>query len=105
MSAQTKFQIKGPTLIVTAPFELDDRQAEEEGFLQAVDRLLDQRSKALTIDLVHAGGLSSTAIALTIAAHRKAGAKGKSLSLRVAKRNAMAVRVSGLTKLLDVELI
>ena len=105
MAEAGKFVIKGATLFVAAPFELDDRQLDEEGFLKAVDKLVENRSKALCIDLARAGSLSSTVIALTIAAHRKAQDKGKDLSLRIAKRNAIAVRVSGLAQLLDVQLV
>jgi len=105
MSETAKFVQRGTTLSALAGFELDERQADEQAFLACVDRLLEHRSRDLLIDLVQAGSLSSTVIALVIAAARKAQDKGKHLSLRVAKRNAMAVRISGIDKLLAVELL
>ncbi len=105
MSDDGKFQLKGSNLAITAPFELDDRTAGEEAFLTWVDKLMQCRGKTVSIDLVRAGSLSSTVIALCIAAGRKAADKGKDLKLVIAKRNAMAIQVSGLDKLLDIELL
>jgi hypothetical protein len=100
-----KFEIRGPCLILQEPLSLDERGTEEEAFLSAVDRLLDHKVAAVTIDAVRAGNLSSTLIALIIAASRKAEAAKKKLHLRTSKRNAIAVRISGLERLAQVELV
>ena len=105
MADDSKFKIKEGCLTVTSPFLLDDRQTEEEAFLSNVDTLVSQRSRDLVIDLVLAGSLSSTIIALTIAASRKAKDAGKTLKVCIARRNSFAIRISGLDKLVAVEFV
>lgn len=103
MPTQETFELQEGTLSVNAPFLLAEGQKDEDQFLKYVDRLVMQRTTQLTIDLVRAGSLSSTVIALAIAASRKASAAGKTLRLRVAQRNRLAVKISGLASLVDVQ--
>lgn len=105
MAEPDKFHLRGNTLTVTQPFFFDDRQADEEAFLKKVDALMEHRGNSVVIDLVQAGSLSSTIIALAIAAGRKAKDANKTLSLKIARRNQLAVRLSGLAGLLDVQLV
>lgn len=105
MNDTPKFDIKAGVLAVTSPFLLDEYQSDEEQFLRHVDRLMTQRGQTVVIDLVRAGNLSSTIIALTIAASRKAAAVNKQLTVRMARRNQLAVKISGLEKLVDVQYI
>lgn len=105
MDAASKFEINGTTLTVTSPFFLDDRQSDEKTFLQCIDKIVTRPGPVITIDIVRAGNISSTVIALTIAASRKAGEAKKKIALKVGKRNAIAIRVSGLDKLVAVQLV
>jgi predicted hydrocarbon binding protein len=100
-----KFELSTGLLKINESFMFDDRQSDEEKFLSCVDNLVKQFKKDICIDLVRAGGLSSTIIALCIAADRKAKDAGKTLHLRVASRNTMAIKVSGIDKLIDVTLV
>ena len=100
-----KYEIKGMGLSVLEPLSLDERQTEEEAFLAAVDKLVAQKGAEATIDLVRTGNLSSTMIALLIAASRKAEAARKQLHVRTSKRHAIAVKISGLDRLVTVELV
>ncbi|MBN2712645.1 MAG: hypothetical protein JXR97_09495 [Planctomycetes bacterium] len=106
MSAMdNQFNLAENILVVNSPFILDERQREEDAFLQSVDKLMTHRAKDLTIDLVRAGSVSSTVIALAIAASRKADEAGKNLTIKFAKRNELAIRISGLAKLVEVKFI
>lgn len=98
----SKFTIAQSSLIVSEPFVHDEYQSEEETFLQKVDQLMKNRMASVTIDLVQAGGLSSTVIALIIAASRKANESNKTLTVRVARRNTLAIQISGLEKLVEI---
>ena len=100
-----RMEVSGNTLVVNMPFDFDERQGDEEAFLGQVDRLMSVSRRPVVIDLLRAGGLSSTVIALCIPATRKAEEAGRTLTIRIARRNAIAIRVSGLDKLVAVELV
>lgn len=100
-----KFSVLSGVLTVIRPFHFDERQADEEQFLKAVDLLMNHRDGNLIIDFSNAGSLSSMVIALCIAATRKADAAEKKITIKVPRRNSLAVRVSGLDKVLTVVLV
>jgi hypothetical protein len=100
-----KFNLFGNTLTLLGPLSPDERQMDEEAFLAGVDKLLGQKNPEIVIDLVRAGNLSSTLIALVIAASRKAEAVKKKTVIRTGKRNGLAIRISGLERLVEVRLV
>ncbi len=97
-----KFEVRGATLVVHEPLTLEDEE-EEDKFLAGVERILAQKGNRASIDLAHAGNLSSTLIALIIAAARKAEVAKKRLQVIISRRNSLAVKISGLDKLVEVE--
>jgi len=99
-----KFEMRGATLVVHEPLTLEDEE-EEDKFLDGVERMLEQKGNRACLDLRHAGNLSSTLIALIIAAVRKAENAKKQLRVITSSRNRLAVKISGLDKLVEVEFL
>lgn len=100
-----KFGLTQNRLTVHGPILIGGADGEEDVFLQYVESLMGCRQSQVTLDLASAGSLSSTVLALCIAACRRADDAGKGVKIRLHRRNATAVNLVGLNRLAEVELI
>lgn len=103
--APERCTVKLNRVTVHQPLRIGGADGDEQIFLDNVDAALATHRKEIYINLHAAGGVSSTVLALCIAACRKADAVGKKITIRLHKRNATSVGLVGLDRLATVEMV